>query len=301
METAQPAVRLDGVQFTTDRFRLGPIHLEVPRGYVTAIVGPNGSGKSSTFRLLLDLIKPEAGTIELLGSRPHSRNPELRQRLAYVPETNSDCDEGLRASEKAAFHQLWYPTWDVNRYQELLRRFDVDPSVRLGKMSKGMRQKLELALALAHQPELLLLDEPSSGLDPIAWKHMLETLSRYMEDGSRTILVASHLIEEVRRLADYIVVMSRGQVLGVYEKDALFDNWRTYYLIGDGLEERMLTQGPGVHAVERMGGQAYKLISSASQSTEQWLHREALPVTGQQPMELDDIMEALIARQQPFS
>ena len=218
----QNAIKIEGLIQKREQFDLGPIDLVIPAGYVTAIIGPNGSGKSSLFRLMLDLAKPDHGEIELLGEKVGAGDDQLlKQKIGYVPEQAIDIEDHLRADQKMDFVRKWYPGWDMNRYQELLRRFEVDTSRKLGKMSKGMRRKFDLSLAMAHNPELLLLDEPSSGLDPIAWKTMIEVIHRYMERGNRTVLMATHIVDEVKRLADYIVFIIQGKVVGMYEKDTL--------------------------------------------------------------------------------
>src|SRR5690606_32260593 len=121
--------------------------------------------------------------------------------------------------EKSAFAAACYPGWDAKYYRRLLDRFGVDEKARLGKLSKGMRRKAELAVALAHRPELLLLDEPTSGLDPMSWKIWLEELQSYLADGDKTAMIATHITEEVRRLADYVLFLHRGRMLAYYEKD----------------------------------------------------------------------------------
>jgi ABC-2 type transport system ATP-binding protein len=277
-------------------FRLGPVNLEIPKGFVTAIVGPNGSGKSTTFRMLLDINKPSAGKIELLGQPADSCEPEFKNRIGYLAEESFQHEDGLRGSDKAEFHRDWYPNWDVNRYHEMLRQFEVDPNLRLGKMSKGMRRKFELALAMVHDPELLLLDEPSSGLDPLAWRTMITMLHRYMEGGDRTILMASHVIEEVKRLADYIVFMVQGRVLGMYEKDELLTGWHIFYVQEQQGTPSMLERMPGLCSIDRSGSMT-KAVSNLAYEAEEWLKREGIVPSGRQVLELDDILAVLVEKE----
>src|SRR5690606_10608755 len=137
---------------------------------------------------------------------------------------------------------------------------------KLGKMSKGMRRRYELAIAMSHHPDLLLLDEPSSGLDPLAWRSMIDLLHRYMERGDRTILIATHIVEEVKRLADYIVFMVHGKVLGMYEKDELMTGWRQYYFTGTyGELSGKLSGMPGLNGLEDAGGVVRAVTSKAAE------------------------------------
>ncbi|MCA0757786.1 ABC transporter ATP-binding protein [Paenibacillus sp. N4] len=291
----ETAIQLTGVIQKRPNFRLGPLDLMVPKGYITAIVGPNGSGKSSTFRLMLDLNKAGEGTIEVLGA-PVGRGDEteLKKRIGYLADEPFPHEDGMKGTEKADFHRFWYESWDVNRYRELLQILGVDDHQALGKMSKGMRRKFEFALALAHGPELLLLDEPSSGLDPLAWKTMIDILHRYMEPGDRTILMSSHIIEEVKRLADFIVFMAQGRVLGMYEKDELFGSWFTFFVSGEQLTAKLAAAAPGQCGVEHAGGSTYRITTSKAAETEAWCLREGLQLIGRQALELDEIMSALM-------
>lgn len=296
MFTEEIAIEASGVVQRRKHFQLGPVELAVPKGYVTAIVGPNGSGKSSLFRLLLDLTKPDEGEMTVLGERVGGDDRQLKARIGYVPEQAIDIEDHLRAEEKAAFTSQWYPGWELNRYQELLRRFEVDPSIKLGKMSKGMRRKFDLALAMAHNPELLLLDEPSSGLDPIAWKTMIEVLHRYMERGDRTVLMASHIVDEVKRLADYIVFIVHGRVLGMFEKDALLESWYALYVEGANPLASWKAM-PGFCKHEQVGGAQFKVVTGDVLEAEQWCAGQGLRITGRQKLELDDILTVLIEQE----
>ncbi|MUT65345.1 ABC transporter ATP-binding protein [Paenibacillus sp. NEAU-GSW1] len=294
----QAAVKLTGIEQSRPHFQLGPIDLEVPKGCVTAIVGPNGSGKSSAFRLILNLEKAAKGEVTVLGEQIGSGNDaELKQRIGYLPELFGSHDGKMRASEKTAFVRRWYTDWNLNRYRELLRVFEVDDSIKLGKMSKGTRRKYELALALSHHPELLLLDEPSSGLDPLAWRTMIDVLHRYMEDGERTIIMASHIIEEVKRLADYIVFMGHGRVLGVFEKDELFSSWHSYYISGEGFTRKAAEQIPGQCLIEDNGGGTFRVVTKEAFAAERWLEETGLRIVGRQALSLDDILAILIEQE----
>ncbi|WP_424767479.1 ABC transporter ATP-binding protein [Paenibacillus sp. sgz302251] len=290
------AIQMNGVIQSRSNFRLGPLHMSIPKGFITAIVGPNGSGKSSTFSLMLDLAKPDEGSIEMLGNQiGQGRDPELLRRIGYLPEQPSPHEDNMKGTAKAEFNRFWYgATWDVNRYREMLRILEVDDNQMLAKMSKGMRRKFEFALALAHEPELLLLDEPSSGLDPLAWKTMIEILHRYMDNGERTILMTSHIVEEVKRLADYIVFMAQGRVLGMYEKDELFSSWFTLFVSGEGLTQKKAAGMPGQCGVEHAGGTTYRITTNMAAEAERWCAAEGLKLVSRQALELDEIMSALL-------
>ncbi len=289
----QQSIIFDGVVQNRGSFKLGPIKLGIPEGFITAIVGPNGSGKSTLFRLALNLSKPDYGRITVLGNEMGGEDEHLiKQRIGYLAEGPFKLDDNLKACDKALYYSRWYPTWNVNRYQELLHIFSVSDNQRMSKMSKGMRRKFEFALAISHSPELLLLDEPSSGLDPIAWKTMIDVLHRYMGHGGKTILMNTHIIEEVKRLADYIVFMAQGRVLGMYEKDELFGNWFTLYVSGEELTRERLADIPGQCTIESIGASSFRVITGKALDAEEWCKLNGIAITSRQALELDDILAA---------
>ncbi len=293
------AIQLRGVVQNLQKFRLGPLHLDIPSGYITAIVGPNGSGKSSLFRLLLDQNQADEGQIEVMGEQVGKNydRTEQKQRIGYLADEPASYENRMKGSEKSEFNRFWYRNWNVNRYRELLQILAVDDNQHLGSMSKGMRRKFELALSMAHEPDLLLLDEPSSGLDPLAWKTMIDILHRYMETGTRTILMTTHIIEEVKRLADYIVFMAYGQILGVYEKDELLGSWFTVFIRSDELTAKLAEAAPGQCGVEHIGGSTYRITTNRVNDTEAWCMKQGIQLVSRQPLELDEIMGALLAQE----
>ncbi|MNI27031.1 Energy-coupling factor transporter ATP-binding protein EcfA2 [compost metagenome] len=194
----------------------------------------------------------------------------------------------MTADEAVRFRSHWYPNWDEVRFDQLMSRFEVSRHERLNRLSKGERRKFEIAAALAANAKMLLLDEPSSGLDPFAWKDMIEQLRNFMQDEDVTIVLSSHIVEEVKRLADYIVLVNSGQVLGMAEKDALFANWKEIWVPGEleGLDKLK------ADILRREYGPAMtKLIVRDSESLELWLDENRIQVVKSRNLELDEILE----------
>ncbi|MGI9048145.1 MAG: ABC transporter ATP-binding protein [Rubrobacteraceae bacterium] len=207
-------------------FTLGPLDLEVEPGYVVAIVGPNGSGKSTLFRMMMGLSQPDSGEIEIFGDRYPEGEVEIKRRIGYVPDISTGHDE-MTAADLGSFVSHWYPKWNEELYANLLRRFEINAKKRFDKLSKGMQRRLTFTLAVARSPDLLLLDEPTDSVDPFARRIMLEEISTFLEAGERTVLFATHVMDEVRRVADYVAFLDGGHFLGFYEKDALLEQWKT--------------------------------------------------------------------------
>jgi ABC-2 type transport system ATP-binding protein len=289
----QMAIELRNVLKRRRNKTIGPLTLNLPKGYITALVGQNGSGKSTLLNLLMQLTNPEEGEIYWFENRYDSGlSLELRQTIAYVPETSITEENHWNAEEAARFRKYWYPNWDDQYFHELMDRFEVPYHTRLSKMSKGERRKFEIAAALAARPSLLLLDEPSSGLDPFAWKIMIETLRKYMDEHNATIIISTHIVDEVRRLADYIVLMHRGELLGMAEKDSLFGAWTEVWVNAADEEELadLSAELPGgLHFTMDTPGVASFIIEQFSEN-EKRIHDLGVKVIKSRSLELDEIL-----------
>lgn len=284
------AVELNGVQKNGQRKQLGPIHLHFPLGYIVALVGPNGSGKSSILNMMLQLLQPDAGEIRWFNSTYDGRPipTEVRQRIAYVPEHPLIEENYMRVEEAIKFRSYWYPTWDKHYLEQLLTKFEIPRQIKLSKMSKGERRKFEIATALAARPQLLILDEPSSGLDPFAWKQMIEELRVYMQQDEVTIIISSHIVEEVKRLADYVVLIHQGQAHGMVEKDMLLGSWQEVWIRGD----RQLVESISslVSPLEE-GPSVWRAMVSSLAMEEEVSFFSGAHIIKKRSLELDEILE----------
>jgi ABC-2 type transport system ATP-binding protein len=279
------------VKTMDQKFTLGPIALEIESSYIYAIVGPNGSGKTTLFRMLMNMVQPDSGELKLFGMKYPEEEIAIKQKIGYVPETSEIQEMFKTVAEVLNFAAYWYPTWDKKYCEELLFKFEIAYTDKLSGLSKGTRRKLDLILSLAHHPDLLLLDEPSSGLDPFAWRLLLEEISRYMQRGQRTVFMATHIMDEVRRLADYVVFLYHGKLLGFYEKDALIDGWKTIWVDRLPLDA---VQIKGVVAIEHE--QSIRLISESPQETLDALASGGINVIKTQSLDLDEIFVHLLQK-----
>ncbi|WP_107658083.1 ABC transporter ATP-binding protein [Nocardia suismassiliense] len=195
------------------------LDLEVQPGEVFGFLGPNGAGKSTTIRILLDLIRPTAGHVEVLGVDPRAGGAELRRRIGYLP--GELAIEGRNtARELLGFLADQHGTVAARRIIELADLLDLDLSRKVGAMSKGNKQKVGLVAAFMHRPDLLILDEPTSGLDPLLQQRFLDLVTEAKANG-QTVFMSSHVLSEVQQTADRAVIMRAGQLLGTENVDEL--------------------------------------------------------------------------------
>lgn len=291
------AVQLNGVSKMRKRRVIGPIDLTIPEGYVVAILGHNGSGKSTLLNMLQQIVLPDSGEIIWFGQEKHSGilPIELRQQIGFVADNSGIEENRMTPQEAADFRSHWYPRWDMKLFKQLMTDMEVPSDVKLTKMSKGERRKFEIAAALASRPKLLLLDEPSSGLDPFAWKVMVDQFRNYMEGGDTTILIATHIADEVKRLADFIVLMHRGQVLGMAEKDLVLEQWKEIWYEGDLRPESI----PGVVESFQEENGLIRVITTRVSEAQERLELSNHRVLKIRNLELGEVLEYWIAGYAP--
>ncbi|MDB6024819.1 MAG: ytrB [Verrucomicrobiales bacterium] len=191
---------------------LNELSLHVPRGSVFGLVGENGAGKTTLIKHILGLLRAEQGTVKVFGIDPVADPVSVLGRIGYLSE-QPDLPGWMRVDEFIRYTQAFYPKWDVAYAESLRKQFGLDASARLKTLSKGQQAKAGLLAAQAHRPELLLLDEPSSGLDPIVRRDILEAVIRTVADEGRTVFFSSHLLEEIERVSDHVAMLHRGKLV----------------------------------------------------------------------------------------
>ncbi|MBA3021987.1 ABC transporter ATP-binding protein [Propionicimonas sp.] len=223
--TGTPAITVTNLVRDFGRFRLGPLDLSIPVGYITGLVGANGAGKTTLLKLLLGLQTPDAGELSLLGHPVGDDNVAVREDIGVVldaPFVLPDWTIGNAGRALAPF----YSRWDTALFGRLLNRFHLEPSAQVKSLSRGESTKLMLALAMAHQPRLLLLDEPTSGLDPATRRDLLDLFAEFMAaDPSHTILFSTHLTSDLERIADHLRVLSHGRLVEAGTLDEVVERY----------------------------------------------------------------------------
>ena len=190
---------LDGVSF------------RATAGQIYGLVGANGAGKTTLLKHLLGLLRAATGSVRVFGLDPVRDPVGVLRRVGYLSEER-ELPEWMRVDELMRYTQAFHPTWDASYARELLETFALDPSKKVKELSKGMRAQAGLLVAVAHRPELLILDEPSSGLDAVVRRDILDAIVRTVADDGRTVIFSSHLLDEVERMSDHVTLMHHGRV-----------------------------------------------------------------------------------------
>ncbi len=205
-----PAIVMRGVTRCYDgRPVVHDLHLTIPRGCVYGLLGRNGAGKSTTIRMLTGMVTPDAGTIEVLGEDLRELRPGTRERIAYLAEGHP-LYRTMTIAGLSRFQSAFYSRWNDEVHRQILDHFGLDPRQRVWRLSRGQRAQVALALAVAPDPELLILDDPTLGLDTVVRREFLESLIQIIQRQGRTILLSSHILQDVERVADRIGILVDG-------------------------------------------------------------------------------------------
>jgi ABC-2 type transport system ATP-binding protein len=237
------SVQFKGVSKKYPHFALENIDLELPTGSIMGFIGANGAGKSTTIRILMGLVHQDNGAVQVLGQSMPSQQAAAKLDIGFVSE-----DMRLYGAATLAWHMDFlrpiYPRWDQPYADKLLRSFDLKPHQKIKGLSHGQRVKAALLLALARRPRLLVLDEPTTGLDPVARHEVLQELMAVLADEDRTILFSSHNTLDVEQISDQITFIDRGRIIDSDNKEAFLDRWRRLRLVLP--PEASLPRLPGV-------------------------------------------------------
>ena len=209
----EPVIHVAGL---TRRFgattALDAVTLSLPRGAVYGLVGANGAGKTTLIKHILGLLQAQNGAVRVFGLDPVADPVGVLSRIGYLSEEN-DLPAWMRVDELIRYSRAFYPAWDDAYAEELRQTFALDGAAKITHLSKGQKARAGLLVALAHRPELLVLDEPSSGLDPIVRRDILGAVIRTIAGEGRTVLFSSHLLDEVEQVADHVTMISHGKIV----------------------------------------------------------------------------------------
>ncbi|ART75441.1 hypothetical protein B4U37_05005 [Sutcliffiella horikoshii] len=277
----QHALVVEKVEKLIGDFEIGPITLKLEPGTITALVGDNGAGKSTLLKMIMRLVKKDSGRISVTGVADIDTEEQWKKNVSYMPQALTGVDPFTCQKIKELVSR-WYPTWDESFFQHLVQEFDIPLGKKYGKLSQGVQQKLSVAMALAKDTEILLLDEPTSNMDILSKGKLMNELMKWMERGEKTVIVASHQVDDIKKLADYIAFMKKGDYLGIYEKEELIENYKKYWF-----KEPLptfLIEGE----IARNGDKV--LVSENATKTDQHLFDEGIQWIDQQSLDLDEVI-----------
>ena len=265
---------------------LDDVSLTIPRGSVFGLVGENGAGKTTLLKHILGLLRAEVGSVRVFGRDPVADPVGVLGKIGCLSE-DRDLPDWMRIDELLRYNQAFYPTWDEDYADELRREFSLDSRQRVSTLSRGQRARAGLLVALAHRPDLLVLDEPSSGLDPVVRQEILGAIVRTVADEGRTVLFSSHLLDEVERVADHVAMLHEGRLVACDSLDQIRRRHHRFLIRfdqpqnsspqlpgalscqGDGQEWTVLCNGGREELVQAVLARGAKIVEEASPSLEE--------------------------------
>jgi ABC-2 type transport system ATP-binding protein len=230
-----PMLNVQGLSKRYERFYLDHVSFTLEEGYIMGFIGSNGAGKTTTLKGIMNIIHTDAGTVEIFGERQNGNEESLKQDIAYMSgEINFFQKKKVKHISEVV--RRFYPQWGADVHKNYLKRFDIDPEKRIEELSQGMRIKYALALALSHNARLMILDEPTTGLDPVARDDLLELFQELVEQGDRSILFSTHITSDLEKCADFITYILNGRIIESCSRDELLDSYRIVHGDDEGLQ-----------------------------------------------------------------
>jgi ABC-2 type transport system ATP-binding protein len=271
------------------------MNLRVPRGSVFAFLGRNGAGKSTAIRMMLGMLEPTRGSARVLGCDSRELTPSVRAKIGYMAE-NHPVFDWMRVQQCATFQSAFYPHWNHDTFSAVIEHFAIDPRTRAGHLSHGQRAGLCLAMTLAPEPELLILDDPDTGLDPVARRALLEAMLYFTRGGERTIFFSSHLLDDVERVADHIAVLDRAVLRTSCSVETFRERVRQFVVRFAGSPPRQLPAIPGLLQTARMENDLSLVVANANDATHRQLDTLGAVAVDEQSMSLEDALIAYVGR-----
>lgn len=217
-------LEVQGLNKRFKEFALKEVSFSLPRGYIMGFIGANGAGKSTTIKLMLNLLHRDGGRITFFGRDLLQAEKEIKNRIGVVFDENHFYEE-LTLSDNGRIIAPFYSHWNHETFKRRLKGFGLNPKQKLKKLSKGMKMKFALATALAHDAELLIMDEPTAGLDPVFRSELLDSLTDFIQDEQRSVLFSTHITSDLDKIADFITFIHDGQIVLSAAKDDILEQY----------------------------------------------------------------------------
>jgi ABC-2 type transport system ATP-binding protein len=283
------AIQCDGISKRYPHFQLRDVDLTLEQGAVMGLVGPNGAGKSTILRMVMGLVGADAGSIKVLGHAMPEQQIAAKRNIGFVAE-----DMRLYESETIAFHMDFiksiFDTWDDGYASTLLRRFDLNEKQKVKGLSHGQRVKATLLLALARRPNLLVFDEPTTGLDPAVRKEVLDEMMNALEDETRSILFSSHNTMDVEQISDYLTFIYGGRIIESRNKEDFMDGWRRLRLTNT--RNQALPNLPNIRQAQQSGLLHAVTVNDYDESIPAQFTHAGLAVNAVERLSLEEIFLA---------
>ena len=272
------------------------VSFRVPQGSVFAFIGRNGAGKTTTIRMILGLMEPTRGTSSILGYDSMTLPPKARARIGYMAE-GRPVYAWMRVGQYAGFQRGFYDHWNQHIFASVIDYFAISPRTKAGHLSHGQRAGLHLAMTLAIEPEILILDDPATGLDPSARRSLLEAMIYFTRSHARTILFSTHLLDDVERVADYVAVLDYSVLRVCCSADTFRERVRRVVARFPGEPPRKLPPIPGLLRATRSANELSLIVANLNGRTEHDLETLGALAVDEQPLSLEDALIAHVGRQ----
>ena len=276
------------------KLALDHLDLAIPRGRIHAIVGANGAGKSTLFRILMGFLPPTSGEARILGRDSQSLTPQDRARIGFVNEEHT-LPNWMRVSQVTTMQKHQYARWNQQAFDSVIGHYHVLPEQKVGQLSRGERAGFNLALALAQRPELLVLDEPTLGLDVVAKRAFLESLLYSNAADDCTVVYCSHQMEEIERVADNLIILERGQLKHMSAPEE-FTARVSHWVADVPFMGPALHTVPGLLEVQRLDGLHHYLVLDQDAGFERFLREAGARNVQSMPVSLDRAVNAFLAK-----
>jgi ABC-2 type transport system ATP-binding protein len=271
----------------SDKLVLDRLDLSVPAGSVVGLLGKNGAGKSTLLKCALGLVKPQSGEVRLFDEPAWELSGTVKARIGYVPQV-IDLYAWMKVRQLIRYTASFYPTWNYGLVERLVSEWGLPLEDRVGPMSVGSRQKLAILLAIGHEPDLLVLDEPAASLDPAARREFLSAVLEMAADGSRTVIFSTHITSDIERVADRVAIIKGGKIVYHDGLDALKEQVKRLHVRSDRALPAHFDL-PGLLRQRVQGNEAVLSVSGSVAASVRWLEAQCGATVDVQDLNLEDI------------
>lgn len=220
-------IRIENLSKTREKFKIEDISFELKEGFIMGLIGPNGSGKTTLIKLLLGLLKPDRGDIKIFGKNIFEDEVDIKEKIGFVFD-NFNFYQHLNIKDYKKILQGAYSKFDESKFNSYIDSFGISKKSYIGNLSKGEGIKVMLAGALSHEAKLIILDEPTAGLDPIVRKDILKLLQEVIEDGDKSIIISTHITSDLDGIADYITFINKGKLVFTEDMESIKEKYRIF-------------------------------------------------------------------------